>query len=92
MHQFEAFVWPPCAENNCLIAFGAALGRIVEHSRLTAQEAQAAIDGYEAAARCARPAVSEPASQADAVRNQLMVVKNGGGRAQRARKAVTKRT
>ena len=33
------------------VEYWATLGRIVEHSGLTAQEAQAAIEGYEAAAR-----------------------------------------
>lgn len=33
------------------IEYWATLGRVVEHSGLTAQEAQAAIEGYEAAAR-----------------------------------------
>lgn len=33
------------------VEYWATLGRIVEHSGLTAQEAQAAIEGYEAAAK-----------------------------------------
>ena len=33
------------------VEYWATLGRIVEHSGLTAQEAQAAIEGYEASAR-----------------------------------------
>ena len=37
------------------IEYWATLGRVVEHSGLTAQEAQAAIEAYEAAARKARP-------------------------------------
>ena len=36
------------------IEYWATLGRVVEHSSLTVQEAQAAIEGYEAAARQAR--------------------------------------
>lgn len=36
------------------VEYWATLGRIVEHSGLTAQEAQAAIQGYEAAAKQAR--------------------------------------
>ena len=36
------------------IEYWATLGRVVEHTGLTAQEAQAAIEGYEAAARQAR--------------------------------------
>ena len=36
------------------IEYWATLGRVVEHAGLTVQEAQAAIEGYEAAARQAR--------------------------------------
>ena len=36
------------------IEYWATLGRVVEHTGLTVQEAQAAIEGYEAAARQAR--------------------------------------
>ena len=36
------------------VEYWATLGRIVEHSGLTAQEAQAAIEGYEAAAKAVR--------------------------------------
>lgn len=36
------------------IEYWATLGRVVEHAGLTVQEAQAAIEGYEAAAREAR--------------------------------------
>ena len=36
------------------IEYWATLGRVVEHAGLTVQEAQAAIEGYEAAARRAR--------------------------------------
>lgn len=36
------------------VEYWAMLGRVVEHSGLTAQEAQAAIQGYEAAARKTR--------------------------------------
>lgn len=36
------------------IEYWATLGRVVEHSGLTVQEAQTAIEGYEAAARQAR--------------------------------------
>ena len=38
------------------VEYWATLGRIVEHSGLTAQEAQTAIEGYEAAAREAQKA------------------------------------
>jgi hypothetical protein len=44
------------------IEYWATLGRVVEHSGLTAQEAQAAIEGYEAAARKARPKAAHAAT------------------------------
>jgi hypothetical protein len=70
------------------VEYWATLGRIVEHSGLTAQEAQTAIAGYEAAARRARPTVSEPANQADALLAQFMAVENDGSLAQRVREVV----
>jgi hypothetical protein len=72
------------------VEYWATLGRIVEHSGLTAQEAQTAIANYEAAARRARPAPSEPASQADALLAQFMAVENDGSLAQRVREVVAK--
>lgn len=72
------------------VEYWATLGRIVEHSGLTAQEAQTAIANYEAAARRARPAPSEPASQADALLAQFMAVENDGSLAQRVREVVEK--
>ncbi|MDD5030884.1 MAG: hypothetical protein PHH58_15535 [Rhodoferax sp.] len=70
------------------VEYWATLGRIVEHSGLTAQEAQTAIATYEAAARRARPSASEPASQADALLAQFMAVENDGSLAQRVREVV----
>ncbi|NBW50709.1 MAG: hypothetical protein EBR49_11585 [Betaproteobacteria bacterium] len=70
------------------VEYWATLGRIVEHSGLTAQEAQTAIAGYEAAARRARSTESEPASQADALLAQFMAVENDGSLAQRVREVV----
>ncbi len=70
------------------VEYWATLGRIVEHSGLTAQEAQTAIANYEAAARRARPAASEPASQADAQLAQFMAVENDGSLVQRVREVV----
>jgi len=70
------------------VEYWATLGRIVEHSGLTAQEAQTAIATYEAAARRARSAASEPASQADALLAQFMAVENDGSLAQRVREVV----
>ena len=70
------------------VEYWATLGRIVEHSGLTAQEAQTAIAGYEAAARRARATTSEPANQADALLAQFMAVENDGSLAQRVREVV----
>lgn len=72
------------------VEYWATLGRIVEHSGLTAQEAQTAIANYEAAARRASPSASsgEPANQADALLAQFMAVENDGSLAQRVREVV----
>jgi len=70
------------------VEYWATLGRIVEHSGLTAQEAQTAIAGYEATARRTRSAPSEPANQADALLAQFMAVENDGSLAQRVREVV----
>ena len=67
------------------VEYWATLGRIVEHSGLTAQEAQTAIANYEAAARSARHTPSKPSNQADALLAQFMAVENDGGLAQRVR-------
>jgi len=68
------------------VEYWATLGRIVEHSGLTAQEAQTAIANYEAAARHARSA--EPGSQADALLAQFMSAEIDGSLAQRVREVV----
>jgi len=68
------------------VEYWATLGRIVEHSGLTAQEAQTAIANYEAAARRARPA--EPASQADALLARFMSAEIDSSLAQRVREVV----
>lgn len=70
------------------VEYWATLGRIVEHSGLTAQEAQTAIANYEAAARRARPASSDTPSQADALLAQFMVAEADGSLAQRVREVV----
>ncbi len=70
------------------VEYWATLGRIVEHSGLTAQEAQTAIANYEADARRARPTPSEPASQAGALLAQFMAVENNGSLAQRVREVI----
>lgn len=68
------------------VEYWATLGRIVEHSGLTAQEAQTAIASYEAAAR--RPSTPEPLSQADALLAQFMTAETDGSLAQRVREVV----
>ncbi len=70
------------------VEYWATLGRIVEHSGLTAQEAQTAIANYESAARRARPTPGEPASQADALLTKFMAVENDDSLTQRVREVV----
>ena len=70
------------------VEYWATLGRIVEHSGLTAQEAQTAIASYESAARRARTATIEPAVPADALLSPFMAVENDGSLAQRVREVV----
>jgi hypothetical protein len=70
------------------VEYWATLGRIVEHSGLTAQEAQTAIANYESAARRARTTTSEPAEQVDALLAQFKAVENDGSLAQRVREVV----
>lgn len=70
------------------VEYWATLGRIVEHSGLTAQEAQTAIANYEAAARRARPASTEAPSQADVLLGQFMAAEADGSLAQRVREVV----
>jgi hypothetical protein len=72
------------------VEYWATLGRIVEHSGLTAQEAQTAIANYEAAARRARPASTEAPSQADTMLSQFMAAESDGSLAQRVREVSTK--
>jgi uncharacterized membrane protein YgaE (UPF0421/DUF939 family) len=59
------------------IEYWATLGRVVEHSGLTAQEAQTAIEVYEAAARKARPA-TQAADQLDALAQQILEISTNG--------------
>jgi hypothetical protein len=74
------------------VEYWATLGRIVEHSGLTAQEAQTAIARYEAAARRARSNPKETAkqatTQADALLAQFMGVEDDASLAQRVREVV----
>lgn len=57
------------------VEYWATLGRVVEHSGLTAQEAQAAIEGYEAAAKKARE--KEPDSL-DALKMRVLAASANG--------------
>jgi hypothetical protein len=70
------------------VEYWATLGRIVEHSGLTAQEAQNAIAHYESAARNARPTASVATPQADALLAQFMAAEADGSLAQRVREVV----
>jgi hypothetical protein len=70
------------------VEYWATLGRIVEHSGLTAQEAQTAIANYEAAARSARPPAQPSTPQADTLLAQFMAVEADGSLAQRVRAVV----
>ena len=65
------------------IEYWATLGRIVEHTGLTVQEAQAAIEGYEAAARQTREKTQaiEPGHGADslaALRQRVLAASTDG--------------
>ena len=70
------------------VEYWATLGQIVEHSGLTAQEAQTAIARYEAAVQRARPRAKQTASQADALLAQFMAVEDDASLAQRVREVV----
>ncbi|MDB5930577.1 MAG: hypothetical protein JWR60_2284 [Polaromonas sp.] len=65
------------------VEYWATLGRIVEHSGLTAQEAQAAIEGYEATAREAQ----KNRTVAD-LTSRLLAAEVNGSLAQRVREVV----
>lgn len=68
------------------VEYWATLGRIVEHSGLTAQEAQTAIANYEATAR--RASATNSDSQADALLSQFMAAEANGNLAKRVREVV----
>lgn len=70
------------------VEYWATLGRIVEHSGLTTQEAQTAIANYEAAARSAHPKTLQSASQADVLLSQFMAVESDGSLAQKVREII----
>lgn len=65
------------------IEYWATLGRVVEHAGLTVQEAQTAIEGYEAAARKAR----QTRTVAD-LTSRLLAAETSGSLAQRMREVV----
>jgi hypothetical protein len=67
------------------VEYWATLGRIVEHSGLTAQEAQTAIANYEDASRSVG---TQAASQADTLLAQFMIAEADGSLAQRVREVV----
>jgi hypothetical protein len=70
------------------IEYWATLGRVVEHSGLTVQEARAAIECYEAAARKARPSAQGSDAQADELIARFMTVEADGSLAQRVREVI----
>lgn len=70
------------------VEYWATLGRVVEHSGLTVQEAQTAIEAYEAAARKARPKTPTNDVQADALIARFMAVEADGSLARRVREVV----
>ena len=73
------------------IEYWATLGRVVEHSGLTVQEARAAIENYEAAAREARAIrLNFPPEdlQASDLIARFMAVETDGSLAQRVRQVV----
>ena len=70
------------------IEYWATLGRVVEHSGLTVQEAQTAIEAYEAAARKAQPSAHTNDAQADELIARFMAVEADGSLAQRVRDVI----
>lgn len=72
------------------IEYWATLGRVVEHSGLTVQEARLAIENYEAAADKAGQAyaASDNNSQANELIAQFMAIEADGSLAQRVREVV----
>ena len=70
------------------IEYWATLGRVVEHTGLTVQEAQTAIEGYELAARKARAGGIASNAQADGLIASFMAVETNGQLAQRVRDVI----
>ena len=69
------------------LEYWAILGRIVEQSGLTVQEARAAIEGYEALHQAPVP-ISQAADQVDGLVGQFMALEKTGNLAQRVREVV----
>jgi hypothetical protein len=70
------------------IEYWATLGRVVEHSGLTVQEARTAIEGYEAASRQTFLANKANEAQADVLIERFLAVDADGSLAQRVRDVV----
>lgn len=70
------------------VEYWATLGQVVEHSGLTVQEAQTAIEAYEAAARKVRPSTPTTDAQADALIARFMAIEADGSLAQRVRDVI----
>jgi hypothetical protein len=73
------------------IEYWATLGRVVEHSGLTVQETQAAIENYETVARAARAKMQRAATgdpQSDELIGRFMAVEADGSLAQRVRDVI----
>ena len=60
------------------VEYWATLGRIVEHSGLTAQEAQAAINGYEAVAQKSHQTAPNALDALDALKMRVLAVSSNG--------------
>ncbi len=67
------------------VEYWATLGRIVENSGLTAQEAQAAIEGYETAAKKVREKAPD---SLEALKMRVLAAEASGSLAQRVREVV----
>ena len=67
------------------VEYWATLGRIVEHSGLTAQEAQTAIEGYEAAAKRAR---EQTPDSLEALKMRVLAAEASGSLARHVREIV----
>lgn len=60
------------------IEYWATLGRVVEHSGLTAQEARTAIEAYEAAARQAHTALTSQSTALEALTQRVLAASTSG--------------